>query len=150
MVRLGVFLVGLAVCWFCVGDGWLVSGSVDSGCYKLSENVWFVIQTRSYKLYGLKHHIVELISGDVTNAGRRTTTSQDRATQLLMCGKLSLAINWTGTWYIKERTLCDQICASQSVANYVGTRNTLMFASCQVSDNVDNEECNALTSQCNV
>ena len=25
-----------------VGDGWVVSGSVDSGCHKLSENVWFV------------------------------------------------------------------------------------------------------------
>ena len=39
-------------------------------------------------LYGLKHHIVE-ISGDVTDAGR--TTSEDRATQLLIWETLSLA-----------------------------------------------------------
>ena len=45
-----------------------------------------------YDLYSLKHHIVE-ISGDVTDAGRdRTTTSEDRATQLLICETLSLAI----------------------------------------------------------
>ena len=77
-----------------MGTGWVLGEwTADSRYYKLSENVWFVIQTRSYKLYGLKHHIVELISRDVTNAGRTTTTSQDIATQLLMCGKLSLAIN---------------------------------------------------------
>ena len=46
-----------------------------------------------YGLYGLKHHIVE-ISGDVTDAGRtnKQTTSEYRATQLLICEKLSLAI----------------------------------------------------------
>ena len=43
-----------------------------------------------YGLYGLKHHIVE-ISGDVTDAGR-DGTSEYRATQLLICEKLSLAI----------------------------------------------------------
>ena len=42
-----------------------------------------------YGLYGLKHHIVE-ICGDVTNADGRTI-SKDRATQLLICEKLSLA-----------------------------------------------------------
>ena len=44
--------------------------------------------------YGLKHQIVE-ISGDVTDAGRtdkQTTTSEDRATQLLICATLSFAI----------------------------------------------------------
>ena len=48
---------------------------------------------KMYGLYGLKHHIVE-ISGDVTDAGRtnKQTTSEDRATQLLICEKLSLAI----------------------------------------------------------
>ena len=44
-----------------------------------------------YGLYGLKHYIVE-ISKDVTYAGRQTT-SEDRATQLLICETLSLAIN---------------------------------------------------------
>jgi len=43
-----------------------------------------------YGLYGLKHHIVE-ICGDVTDADGRTT-SKDRATQLFICEKLSLAI----------------------------------------------------------
>ena len=50
---------------------------------------------KMYGLYGLKHHIVE-ISGDVTDAGRtnkQQTTSKDRATQLLICEKLSLAIS---------------------------------------------------------
>ena len=43
-------------------------------------------------MYGLKHHIVE-INEDVTNAGRRdATTSEYRATQLLICEKLILAI----------------------------------------------------------
>ena len=45
-----------------------------------------------FGLYGLKHHIVE-ISGDVTDAGR--TTSEDRATQLLIWETLSLAIRLT-------------------------------------------------------
>ena len=51
---------------------------------------------KMYGLYGLKHHIVE-ISGDVTDAGQtnertnKRTTSEDRATQLLICEKLSLA-----------------------------------------------------------
>ena len=46
-----------------------------------------------YGLYGLKHHRVE-ISGDVTDAGRtdKQTTSEDRATQLLIWETLSLAI----------------------------------------------------------
>ena len=55
----------------------LVSVSVDSGCDELSENVWFVWSKTSY-------------SGDVTDAGQ--ITSKDRATQLLSCEKLSLAI----------------------------------------------------------
>ena len=59
----------------------LVSGSVDSGCHKLSENIWFVWSKTSY-------------SGDVTDAGRTNerTTSEDRATQLLIWETLSLAI----------------------------------------------------------
>ena len=36
------------VLWVCVGDGWVVSGSVDSGSHKLSENVWFVWSKTSY------------------------------------------------------------------------------------------------------
>ena len=49
---------------------------------------------KMYGLYGLKHHIVE-ISQDVTDADGWTTeqaTRKDRATQLLICEKLSLAI----------------------------------------------------------
>ena len=49
---------------------------------------------KMYGLYGLKHHIVEK-SGDVTDPDGRTdkqTTRKDRATQLLICEKLSLAI----------------------------------------------------------
>ena len=45
---------------------------------------------KMYGLYGLKHHIVEK-SGDVTDPDGRTTR-KDRATQLLICEKLSLAI----------------------------------------------------------
>ena len=47
-----------------------------------------------FGLFGLKHHIVE-ISGDVTDAGRtdKQTTSKDRATQLLICEPLSLAMS---------------------------------------------------------
>ena len=47
-----------------------------------------------FVLYGLKHHIVE-ISGDVTDPDKQTneqTTRKHRATQLLICEKLSLAI----------------------------------------------------------
>ena len=58
----------------------MVSGSVDSGCHKLSENVWFVWSKTSY-------------SGDPDG---RTTTSENRATQLFICEKLSLAIQITG------------------------------------------------------
>merc|ERR1712130_118261 len=28
--------------WVCVGDGGVGSGSLDSGCHQLSENIWFV------------------------------------------------------------------------------------------------------------
>ena len=30
------------VWWVCVGDGGVGSGSLDSGCHQLSENIWFV------------------------------------------------------------------------------------------------------------
>ena len=72
----------------------MVSGSVDSGCHKLSENVWFVWSKTSY-------------SGDKWRCHRcgtdgRTdeqTTSKDRATQLLICEPLSLATTTTmKTW----------------------------------------------------
>ena len=55
---------------------------------------WIVSFQKIYGLYGLKHHIVE-ISGDVTDVGRTDgrTTSEDRATQLLIWETLSLAIN---------------------------------------------------------
>ena len=36
------------VWWVCVGDGWVVSGSVDSGSHLLSENIWFVWSKASY------------------------------------------------------------------------------------------------------
>merc|ERR1712020_590585 len=32
----------LWVGWVCVGDGGVGSGSLDSGCHQLSENIWFV------------------------------------------------------------------------------------------------------------
>ena len=44
---------------------------------------------KMHGLFGLKHHTVE-ISGDVTNAGQ--PERKDRATQLLICYGLSLAI----------------------------------------------------------
>ena len=45
-----------------------------------------------YGLYGIKHYTVE-ISGDVTDPDKQTTTTRKhRATQLLICEKLSLAI----------------------------------------------------------
>ena len=56
------------VWWVCVSDGLVVSGSVDSGCHELSEN---------FSLYGLKHHIVVEISGDVTDAGQ-TNKNKER------------------------------------------------------------------------
>ena len=59
----------------------------------------WIVDVRSFQkifgLYGLKHHIVEM-SGDVTDAGRDgtgQTTSEDRATQLLIWKTLSLAIS---------------------------------------------------------
>ena len=38
----------LWVRWVCVGDGWVDSGSVDSGYHKLWENVWFIWSKTSY------------------------------------------------------------------------------------------------------
>ena len=38
----------LWVGWVCVGDGGVGSGSVDSGCHQLSENIWFVWSKMSY------------------------------------------------------------------------------------------------------
>ena len=58
-----------------MGDGSVVSGSVDSGCHKVSENVWFVWSKTSY-------------SGDVTDAGQpnNQTNIEDRATQPMEAG----------------------------------------------------------------
>ena len=44
---------------------------------------------KMYSWYGLKHHIVEMLP--MRTDGRRTTR-KDRATQLLICEKLSLAM----------------------------------------------------------
>ena len=55
-----------------------------------------------FGLYGLNHHIVE-ISGDVTNAGRdEQTTSEDRATQLLIWETLSLATSTKHNLYFSS------------------------------------------------
>ena len=63
-----------------VMDEWsVVSGSMDSGCHEVSENVWFVWSKTSY-------------SGDNWIYHRcRTTTREGRASQLLICEALSLA-----------------------------------------------------------
>ena len=58
------------------------------------ENVWFVWSKTSY-------------SGDVTDAGETTTTREDRATQLLICEKLSLA---TTDRYSINLRVCHNLC----------------------------------------
>ena len=63
----------------------MVSGSVDSGCHKLLETVWFVWSKASYS--GDKWRCYRCGTG---RTDRRT--SEYRATQLLICEKLSLAI----------------------------------------------------------
>ena len=68
-------------------------GGFSGSVWVMGECQWIVgvmSFQKMYDLYGLKHHIVE-ISGDVTDAGR-TTTSKGRATQLLICEPLSFAI----------------------------------------------------------
>ena len=63
-----------------------------------------------FGLYGLKHHIVE-ISGDVTDVGQdkpKQTTSEDRATQLLIWETLSLAISFGPK--MKKTTALTPIC----------------------------------------
>ena len=58
----------------------LIISALISLDQELSENIWFVWSKTSY-------------SGDVTDAGQRqTTTSEDTATQLLICETLSLAM----------------------------------------------------------
>ena len=63
--------------------GWWVRGSVDGGCHKLSENIWFVWSKTSY-------------SGDKWRCHQGGTdgqpTRKDRATQLLNRETLSFAI----------------------------------------------------------
>ena len=64
----------LAGLWVvCVPVSYIVSG-------------WWV---KIYGLYGLKHHILDM-TGDVTDAGQRTTTREERAIQLLICERLNL------------------------------------------------------------
>ena len=67
---------------------------------------------KMYGLYGLKHHIVEK-SGDVTDPDGQTTR-KDRATQLLICEKLSLAI-------LKKKrrclpTMCKSLCTRSKMS----------------------------------
>ena len=64
------------------GSVWVVSEwSVDQWI------VGVLCFQKMYGLYGLKHHIVEM-----SPMRDRRTTREDRATQLLICEKLSLAI----------------------------------------------------------
>ena len=45
MEKLSYYLSCGCILWeglVCVGDGGVGSGSVDSGCHQLSENIWFV------------------------------------------------------------------------------------------------------------
>ena len=61
------------------------------GEWSVSQWILGVIRFQKiFVLYGLKHHIVEK-SGDVTDPDGQTTR-KDKATQLLICEKLSLAI----------------------------------------------------------
>ena len=43
----------------------MVSGSVDSGCYKLSENIWFVWSKRSYGGEKMGCHLMWTDNGNV-------------------------------------------------------------------------------------
>ena len=81
-----------------MGDGGVGSGSVDSGCHQLSENIWFVWSKMSnigdmerchvcgrncicvfvFGFCGLKCHIVEILR-DVTLVHDRRTECEDRA-----------------------------------------------------------------------
>ena len=73
MVRSGEFLVGLVgLC----GSVWVMG--------EWSADQWIA---KMYGLHGLKHHKVEM-----SPMRDRRTTREDRATQLLICEKLSLAI----------------------------------------------------------
>ena len=67
-------LVGLC------GSVWVARGQWIAGVMSFQ---------KMYGLYGLKQHIVG-ISGDVTDAGQ--STREDRATPLLICELLTLAI----------------------------------------------------------
>ena len=69
----------------------LVISVLISWDQELSENIWFVWLRTSH-------------SGDVTDAGRdKQTTSEDRATQLLICEALSLAtIQFNGYGYFEN------------------------------------------------
>ena len=92
----------------------------------------WIVDVRSFQkifgLYGLKHHIVE-ISGDVTDAGRDgtgQTTSEDRATQLLIWETLSLAIVKNGlvwySWYGLDGSEFTAIYQSQYTGRYIAAR----------------------------
>ena len=63
----------------------MVSGSVDSGCHKLSENIWFVWSKTSYSRVKVE---MSPMRDERTN---EQTTSKDRASQLLIWETLSLA-----------------------------------------------------------
>ena len=94
---------------------WVVGGFCGSGGSVWVMGEWSVGQwivgvisfQKMYGLYGLKHQIVE-ISGDVTDADEQTneqTTRKHRATQLLICEKLSLAIEISSTkaaWWVNH------------------------------------------------
>ena len=63
--------VGSGWVWeVCVGDGCVVSESMDSGCHELSENVWFVWSNTPYS--GFKWRYYQCV----------TTKREDRAFDL--------------------------------------------------------------------
>ena len=68
--------------WVCVGDGWVVSESVDTGCHKLLENIWCVWSKTSYS--GDKWRCYRCGTDERTNDERRTR--EDSATQPMDAG----------------------------------------------------------------
>ena len=95
---------------------------------------------KMYGLHGLKHHIVE-ISGDVTDAGQ--TTSEDSATQLLICEKLSLAIQfwcWRPTAekpleYLPETfDSADQISNTPQIKYQICCKSNTKYSTGKISD----------------
>ena len=88
------------VWWVRKGDYWVVGGSVDSGCHKLSENIWFVWSKTYYEGERVRCHACGRMDKHVKvgQLGRIGNIIANRAPLNNSCNSTKLIQPWQFHW----------------------------------------------------